>query len=232
MSQAQAQAQGQDMVKKPGVVESGGGGGSKLLVLGSFGGPLFVVLVLIQMAVVPWFDIVKFPLSVLSVGETWWMNKTAFLGGGLLTLAGAIGLRRTLRGRPSGAFGPLLIGVFGVGLVGSGIFDVDPGDGAPPGSPALTQSDYTWHMYAHNLSSMVAFICLSIACFVFVRRFTHQGKWAWIVVSVCVGVVTFVLFFLPVGTPSLRLAIATLLMFSWTTALFLSTRAASRVLLV
>jgi hypothetical membrane protein len=187
-----------------------------------------VALVAIQMLIVPWFDITRFPLSVLSIGETWWMQKIAFLAGGLLTLVGAIGLRRVLRGGPSGAAGPLFIGIFGLGLFGAGIFNVDAGDGAPPGSPALTAADYTWHMYAHNLSSTLAFVCLAIAGFVFIRRFARLRSPGWIAASAFVGAATFVLFFLPVGSPSLRLAIATLFMFIWTTALFLSTRAVAR----
>lgn len=198
------------------------------LPVGAMGGPLFVTLVVVQMAVVPWFDITRQPLSVLSVGETSWLQKAAFVLGGLLIVIGARGLRWALGGTPGGGAGVALVGVFGVGLLASGVFDVDPGDGAPPGSPVLEAADYSWHMYAHNMSSMVAFICLSIACFVFVRRFARLRQRGWVICSLFVGISTPVLFFLPLGQPSLRLAIATVFMLTWTTALFLSIRAASR----
>lgn len=206
-------------------------GGSRIkagLLLGSFGGPVFVVLVLVQMATVPWFDITRYPLSVLSIGETGYLQKAAFLIAGVLTVVGALALRSAIRGTPAGRFGPILIGAFGLGLTLSGLFDVDAADGAPAGVTPVPPAEYTWHMYAHNLSSMLAFICLSIACFVFVRRFARLRAVGWAVASVFVGAATFVLFFLPVGAPSLRLAIATLFMFAWTTALLLSVRAATR----
>ncbi len=80
------------------------------LIYGSIGGPIFVALVLVQMAIVPWFDITRYPLSV---GETWYLQKAAFLLAGLLTLIGAVGLRGAIRGTPAGRFGPFLIGAFG-----------------------------------------------------------------------------------------------------------------------
>jgi hypothetical membrane protein len=198
------------------------------LILGSIGGPIFVALVLVQMAIVPWFDITRYPLSVLSIGETGYLQKAAFIVAGVLTIVGALGLRRAIRGTPAGRFGPPLVGAFGTGLVLSGLFNVDDDSGAPPGVAIVAKADYTWHMYAHNLSAMLAFICLSLACFVFLRRFALRRATGWAVASGFVGAATFVLFFAPIGTPSLRLAIATLFIFIWTTALFLSVRAASR----
>jgi hypothetical membrane protein len=196
------------------------------LAAGALGGPLFVALVALQMAIVPWFDITRLPLSVLSIGETGYLQKTAFLLAGVLTIVGAVGLRRAIRGTPAGRFGPLLIGAFGVGLVLDAFFDIDATEGAPPGVPSSPPGEYSWHMWAHNLSAMMAFTCLSVACFVFVRRFALRRAVGWAIVSACVGASTLVLFFLPVGPASLRLAIASVIMFAWTTALFVTVRAA------
>jgi hypothetical membrane protein len=201
-------------------------GARRALAAGSLGGPIFVALVLLQMAIVPWFDITRLPLSILSIGETWYLQKGAFLLAGLLTIVGAVGLRRAIRGTPAGRFGPMFIGAFGVGLVLASLFNIDATDGAPPGVPIAAPGVYSWHMWAHNLSSMLAFTCLSIACFVFVRRFALQRAVGWAVASAGVGASTLVVFFLPVGSASLRLAIASVLMFAWTTALFLTIRAA------
>jgi hypothetical membrane protein len=197
----------------------------RALAAGSLGGPIFVALVVIQLAIVPWFDITRLPLSILSIGETWYLQKAAFLLSGLLTIVGAIGLRRAIRGTPAGRFGPLLIGAFGAGLVLASVFNIDATDGAPPGTSSAAAGQYSWHMWAHNLSSMLAFVCLSIACFVFVRRFARQGAIGWAVASACVGASTLVLFFVPIGSASLRLAIASVVMFAWTSALFLTVRA-------
>jgi len=44
-------------------------------------------------------------------------------------------MRRVLRGRRGGTWGPLLIGAFGVSQIFGGVFLADPGLGFPPGAP-------------------------------------------------------------------------------------------------
>jgi hypothetical protein len=108
----------------------------RALAAGSLDGPIFVALAVIQMAIVQRFDITRLPLSILSIGEAWYLQEAAFLLSGLLTIVGAIGLRRAIRGTPAGRLGPLLIGAFGAGLVLASVFTIDATDGAPPESLA------------------------------------------------------------------------------------------------
>jgi hypothetical protein len=114
---------------------------------------------------------------------------------GLLLFAFALGLRRVLRGSRGGVWGPLLIGLAGIGLFGAGIFTTDPIYGYPPDAP-LILAQYSVHGQLHNLFSALLFVGLPAACFVFCRRFATLGERGWALYSILTGLamlVTFVL---------------------------------------
>lgn len=94
-----------------------------LLAAGVVAGPLFVITVLIQSATRAGFDPKVHPLSLLSLGDLGWIQITNFVLSGLLFVAAAVGLRRTLRSGPGRTWGPILMGVFGVSLVWGGVLD-------------------------------------------------------------------------------------------------------------
>ena len=77
----------------------------------------------------------RHPVSSLSIGELGWTQIVNFVISGCLILAFAIGLWLMLR--PSSFWGPLLIGLMGIGLIGSGIFVTDPLNGYPPDTPLI-----------------------------------------------------------------------------------------------
>ena len=88
-----------------------------LLACGIVAGPFYVTVGATEMLARPGYDIRRHPLSLLSNGEWAWVNIAMFVISGLLTLAGAFGMRRVIRGSPGGTWGPLLIGVYGLGIV-------------------------------------------------------------------------------------------------------------------
>ncbi|MEK8107959.1 DUF998 domain-containing protein [Micromonospora sp. M12] len=51
------------------------------------------------------FDLSRQPLSLLALGDLGWIQTANFVLTGLLGLAGAVGLRRVLRGEPGGTWG-------------------------------------------------------------------------------------------------------------------------------
>lgn len=166
-----------------------------LLACGVLAGPLYVAAGLIQMVIRPAFDITRHSLSLLSNGDLGWIQITNFLLAGLLVLAGAVGMRRLLRGSRGGTWGPLLLGLYGLGLIGAGIFIADPMDGFPPGTPAGTPDAMSWHGLLHFITGSVAFLSLIAACFVFARRFAALGQRGWAAYSVATGVLFFAAFF-------------------------------------
>jgi hypothetical protein len=113
---------------------------------------------------------------------------------GLLVLAGATGMRRTLRSGPGRTWGPVLVGVYGLGLIGAGFFAADPAYGFPPGTAADAHA-VSWHGFMHFVSGGIGFLSLIAGCFVFARRFAAQLQRGWAAYSVATGVVFFAGFF-------------------------------------
>jgi len=164
-----------------------------LLVAGVVAGPLFIILGLIQILIRPGFDLTRHDLSLMSNGGLGWIQITNFLVTGLLTIAGAVGMRRVLHGGRGGTWGPLLVGVYGLGLIGAGFFSADPANGFPPGTPANAHA-VSWHGLLHFVTGGIGFLALIAACFIFARRFAALGQRGWAIYSVVTGVIFFAAF--------------------------------------
>jgi hypothetical membrane protein len=131
------------------------------------------------------YDPLRHPVSSLELGDHGWVQHANFVVAGLLTLALAAGLRRAV---PASTWGPLLVGIWGLGLIGAGIFTTDPVSGYPPGTPGRPVHA-TVPGTLHDLVSLVGFVALVAACFVFARRFAALGQRAWAGYSVLSGIV-------------------------------------------
>jgi hypothetical protein len=136
------------------------------------------------------FDITHHDLSLLANGELGCIQIGNFLLSGVLVIAGALGLRRTLRNRLGRTWGPLLLAGYGLGLIGAGMFVADPAFGFPPGAPADANT-ISWHGLLHILTAALGFAALIACCFVFSRRFAVQHQRAWAAYSIVTGVVFF-----------------------------------------
>jgi len=166
-----------------------------LLACGVIGPVLFVVVFLIEGATRADYDPLRHPVSSLSIGDLGWMQVANFIITGSLLLAFAFGLGQALRPSTRVAWGPLLIGLVAIGLIGSGLFITDPLSGYPPGTP-LVPTDRTVHGILHDLFGTPVFLGLPIACFVFSRRFARLGERGWAIYSVLTGFAMLVAFFL------------------------------------
>lgn len=165
-----------------------------LLVCGAVAALLFTVAWLGEGAARANYDPLQHPISSLSIGGDGWMQVASFIITGLLILAFSIGLRRALR--PSGSvWGPLLVGLVGVGLIGAGTFVTDPLNGYPPGTPRIP-TERTTHGILHDLFGIPFFLGLPITCFVFARLFARLGERRWAAYSACSGFAMFAVFFL------------------------------------
>lgn len=118
----------------------------------------------------PGFDLGRHAISMLSLGERGWVMATTFVLSGLLVMLCAIGLRRTMAGGRAGTWGPILVGLYGVGLVLAGIFPAPSGLGFPPGTPDDQLPVMTTSAIVHSMGFMLAFSSLTAACFIFARR--------------------------------------------------------------
>jgi hypothetical protein len=164
-----------------------------LLLGGVLAGPLYVVTALVQGLTRPGFDLLHHDVSLLSNGNLGWIQIANFLVTGLLVIAGALGMRRVLQGSQGGTWGPFLISIYGLGLIGAGFFTADPMNGFPPGTPAGAQA-ISAHGLLHLVTGGIGFLALIAACFVFARRFAVLKQSGWSAYSVATGVIFLVSF--------------------------------------
>ena len=152
-----------------------------LLGCGVVGPLLFIVVLLIEGATRPGYSVWRNYGSDLELSNQGWEQIANFIVCGLLCIAFAVGLRRIWRTGRASVWGPLLIGIFGLGLVVAGVFVTDPGRGYPPGAP-LKGDPQTIHGYIHGINGAVLFnLVLPAACFVLARRFAadpQNRNWA------------------------------------------------------
>jgi Protein of unknown function (DUF998) len=160
-----------------------------LLRCGAVAGPSFIVVALTQALTREAFDLSKHAWSLLSNGDLGWIQIGNFILTGMLTLAGAAGLRRALTPGGARTWAPLLIGVYGVSLIGAGIFRADPAQGFPAGTPEVTP--ISWHGMLHFMVGGIGFLCLIAACFVLGGRFARVGRPALAWFSRVTGVLFF-----------------------------------------
>ena len=164
-----------------------------LLICGLIAGPFYLVVGLIQALTRPGFDLLRHDLSLLANGNLGWIQITNLVLTGLLVGAFALGLRRALPAGPGRTWGPLLLGVYGLGLIGAGFFTADPAFGFPPGTPANAHA-ISWHGLLHIITAGIGFLALIAACFVLARRFASRRERGWAASSLATGVVFFAAF--------------------------------------
>jgi hypothetical membrane protein len=169
---------------------------NRLLLSGLVVGPLFTLAFLLQQAVRPGYDPLRHPVSSLALGPLGWLQTLNFLVAGLLTITFAVGLRRSLRPGAGAFAAPMLVGVWGVGLVGAGAFVTDPVSGYPVGTPSQPDPP-SWHGLLHDLAfSLPGFFSLAAAMFALGYAFVRRRAYGWASYSVLSGIAFVVLFLL------------------------------------
>ncbi|MER5622884.1 DUF998 domain-containing protein [Streptosporangium sp. NPDC002544] len=157
-----------------------------LLGYGIIAGPVYVVVSLAQALTREGFDLSRHAWSLLANGDLGWIQITNFVAAGLMVIACAVGLGRALAGGRGATWAPRLVGMYGVSLIGAGIFRADPAMGFPVGTPegpgAVSLSGTL-----HFACGAVGFLCVIVACFVIGRRFAAAGRTGWVLYSRLTG---------------------------------------------
>jgi hypothetical protein len=135
-----------------------------LLLAGVVAGPSFFAIVLAQAFARQGFDLVRLPLSLLSMGDAGWIQRTNFVASGALALMCALAMRR-LRSFV-GSLLPILIAIYAAGLVVAGIFSPDAALGFPPGAPEGVPATQSLHSQLHGYAFDIAFLALIVLGFV------------------------------------------------------------------
>lgn len=153
-----------------------------LLVSGAVGPLLFMITFFIDGATRPGYDPWRNFVSQLGVGERGWLQIANFIICGALVLAGAVGLWRS----PCSRVVAVIIGVLAVGMIGAGIFVVDPWLGYPPGERVLPRP--TFHDSAHQLVSLIVFLALGLAPLAVALHDARSSR-TWAAYSMLSGIV-------------------------------------------
>lgn len=165
------------------------------LVCGAIGPVLFVLIFLIEGRARMDYDPILYPVSSLSIGESGWIQTTNFIVAGILLLMFSIGLRQIFNFPEKKFKGSLLIMLVGIGLIGAGICYTDPVYGYPTDKP-LILTQFTIRGHLHDVFSLLVYICLPAACFVFRRQFIKTGKNGWADYSAISGIIVILTFVL------------------------------------
>lgn len=182
-------------------------------------GPLYVAVGAIQALVREGFDIRRHAISLLSNGDWGWIQISNFLLSAVLVLSFAVAAGRTLARGAGGVWGPLLIGGYGLGLIGAGLFVADPALGFPVGTPEGGPKTPSFSGMMHVVSGGFGFLCLIAACLVFSRRFFQAKRKGWGIYSLATGILFFAAFAgIASGNahPALNIAFAAAVVLAWT----------------
>lgn len=162
-----------------------------LLGYGMVAGPFYVVASVVEGLTRRGFDFTRHDWSLLALGRLGWIHVTVLVLAGVMVMAAAVGVRRVARARRQGVATGWLLGGYGLGMVGAGIFVADPAAGVPLGTPEAATASMSWHGALHFLLGGVGFLALVGCCLLFARRFFAEGSRGWAWFSVVTGVLLF-----------------------------------------
>jgi hypothetical protein len=196
-----------------------------LLIAGALAGPLFAVLAAGQVLLRDGFDLRRHPLSLLATGGPGFVQIANFVLAGIGVLCLAVAVRRTITDGVGRRWLAPLIAVFGLGLIASGVFVMDPENGFPIGTPEGPAPAMSWHGIAHIVAATVAFTGLAAACIVLAVRMGRRRAGRATMLNAFAALI----FLAPVNPAwaSIQLAVTALVAFTWTTAVAMWLRRSS-----
>lgn len=156
----------------------------RTLLMAGFGPSLFVVVLLIESFTRPGYAPWSHFGSELANGERGWTVIGAFIAAGVLTVAFAVGLRRSLVHGRAAVAGPLLVGLFGIGLIIAGAFVVDPKPGYLPGGTGTATGTLVGAIHDNNL--IPTWLVMTAAMAVMAWRFAADPSarhWMWYTIA-------------------------------------------------
>jgi hypothetical protein len=142
-----------------------------LLLVGTATAVVFFAVLLIEGAMRPGYRPTYHTGSALALGDRGWIQIVNFLQVGVGMFMFAVGVNRTL----NASVGAVLLAIFGLGWIVSGVFRMDPMRGYPPGAPTGTPAKLSWHHRVHDVAGPVMFLAIFGACLALAGRL--DGSW-------------------------------------------------------
>ena len=129
-------------------------------------------------------------------------------------IAFSVALRRTLAGGRGGRAVPVLLAVFGLGVLLAGVFPADPAAGFPVGMP--TPAAPSLHGMLHLMTSGVGFLGLAAAMVVMAVRYASEHRpacagWSAAAAVALIGGFATIASGSPAGVPAFTIGILTAL---------------------
>ena len=175
------------MAKDPDL-DTGAATTRSLLGWGVVAGPFYVVFGLVLALTRPGFDLTRHALSLLTLGDLGWLQRTNLSLTGLMAIVAAIGILRAIRNGRGLAMGVLTI-VYGGGLILSAIFTPDPAGGFPPGSQG---GQFTLSGTLHLLFGALGFVAIAVAAFAHASWSRSVGNRPRAALSIVLGILIIV----------------------------------------
>jgi hypothetical membrane protein len=141
---------------------------------GIIAGPIYVGVSLAQALTRDDFDLGRHAWSQLAIGDWGWVQTANLVATGLMSIAFSVALRRTFTGGRGGRAVPVLVAIFGLGMVLAGLFPADPAAGFPVGMP--TPAAPSTHGMLHLATSGVGFLALAAAMVVMAVRYAAERR--------------------------------------------------------
>jgi hypothetical protein len=151
-------------------------------VAGIVGSVAFLTIVTIEGWLRPGYDARRMFVSELALGPRGLVGILNFVVCGFASLLFARGMRAEF---PAARAATRLLDVVGVGLIGAGVFVMDP--------LSTPTSQLSWHGFLHGVFGVPFFYGGPIACLLFARHFRAAPRWRLLAgYTVVTGIVTLV----------------------------------------
>jgi hypothetical protein len=160
-----------------------------LILCGSIAGMFFTFSWIIQGVLRVGYNPMMAPVSSLAIGPVGWIQIATFFITGVLIILFAYGLWKVSISEYKGVskWGPILLLVSGIGLIGAGCFTTDTTSGYPE-AKAIVDDNSSFSGPIHKLFAGLLFMGLLLACFVFTNYFTVKQQQKWKIYSLLSGI--------------------------------------------
>lgn len=119
------------------------------------------------------FSFADHPLSLMMLGDFGWVQKTNLILSGLMVIAAAVGFQRAMKPDKRAITTGIALGIYGLALIGAGIFPPDPVDGFPEAS---STAEATTSGVIHLAFGGIGFFALATTAFFMVGWFRARDQ--------------------------------------------------------
>lgn len=150
---------------------------------GAVGAVLFVLVFTLDGLTRSGYRPLYHPVSALSLGERGRIQVVNFIGCGFLIALGGVGIGWMTVPSVKGVIAAILVVAFGLALVASGWWAMDPMREYPPGTPAGTPKETSRAHELHDYAGAVVFGSLPAAGLILTWWFAESSMAGWAVYS-------------------------------------------------